>query len=233
MEPGNIAVATVTWCRSEAEERLLIRSLTLLAQSGLPVAVADRGTSRTFSAHLSTFPGFSVTIPSEQGLVAQVVASLERAADFARPFILYVEPDKELFFGTAMADFVRRAPAASDVGVILASRSDESFRTYPAMQRYTEGVINHLCAELIRSPGDYSYGPFVMNAALLPSMASLGPHLGWGWRHFTFLTAARQGFRVLHVTGEYPCPPDQRDEAATDRTHRLRQLSQNILGLLD
>jgi hypothetical protein len=101
------------------------------------------------------------------------------------------------------------------------------------MQRYTEGVINHLCGELIGAPGDYSYGPFLMNRALLPSLSSLAARLGWGWRHFAFLTAHRLGFRVQHVTGAYPCPPDQRHESTTERTHRLRQLSQNILGLID
>jgi hypothetical protein len=34
------------------------------------------------------------------------------------------------------------------------------------------------------------------------------------------------------VTGDYPCPPDQRVEDDAERTHRLRQLGENILGLI-
>lgn len=70
-----------------------------------------------------------------------------------------------------------------------------------------------------------------MNIELLPSVSGMEPHLGWGWRHFVFLAAHRHGLHVNHVTGDYPCPADERAEAEADRAHRLRQLSQNILGL--
>lgn len=232
MDADDVAVATVTWPRSADEEALLVRALGLLAHAGLPVAVADRGTSAAFTSCLERLR-FRVTVPAEPGLVAQVTATLAVAGAFGRRFILYVEPDKQLFFGERMSEFVRRAPDADDVGVVVAARSAESLETFPAMQRYTEGVINHLCGELIGVPGDYSYGPFLMNRALLPSLTSLPPRLGWGWRHFAFLTAHRLGYRVHHVSGDYPCPPDQRHESAPQRAHRLRQLSQNIRGLID
>jgi hypothetical protein len=233
MENSEVAVATITWARSPGEERRLGRSLGLLADSGLPVAVADRGTSAVFAERLRRLPGFSVTVPPAQGLVAQVQASFGLAATFGTPFILYVEPDKGLFFERRMSEFLRLAAGQSDVGIVLASRSAESFQTYPPMQRYTEGVINNLCAQRIGLAGDYSYGPFLMNRALLPHVAGQEHHLGWGWRHFVFLTARREGFRVVQVTDDYPCPPDQRCEDDAERTHRMRQLSQNILGLIE
>lgn len=232
MTPDKVAVATVTWARSASEEALLVRSLALLAGSGLPVAVADRGASATFGEALRSFAGFSITVPAEQGLAAQVEASLTLAARFRRPFVLYVEPDKETFFERGLRGFLRDAPDDSDVGVVLASRTDESYRTYPPMQRYTEGVINHLCEHLIGKAGDYSYGPFLMTSRMLPWLAGLDRSLGWGWRHFAFHTAHRHGLRVLHVDGDYPCPPDQRAEDDEERRHRLRQLGQNILGLI-
>ena len=233
METRDVAVATVTWARSAAEGDLLVRSLEVLAAAGLPVAVADRGTSASFAECLTRLPGVCVTVPAEQGLVAQVRASLATAAESGRRFILYVESDKEQFIGAGMHEFIRRAPDGHDVGVVLAARSPESVQTFPAMQRYTEGVIDYLAGELIGSVGDYSYGPFLMNSSLLPHLAGIEGRLGWGWRHFAFLTAHRRGLRVHHVSGDYPCPPDQRHESAADRTHRMRQLSQNILGLID
>lgn len=232
MTPDNVAVATVTWARSESEEALLARSLARLAEAGLPVAVADRGASASFGDALKRLPGFSITVPAEQGLAAQVEASIALAARFERPFILYVEPDKEIFFGPRMSDFLRRAPDGENVGVVLASRTEASYATYPPMQRYTESVINRLCTELIGEAGDYSYGPFLTNRVLLPSLSNLDRSLGWGWRHFAFHTAHRRGLRVVHIVDDYPCPPDQRAEDGADRTHRLRQLGQNILGLI-
>ena len=60
----------------------------------------------------------------------------------------------------------------------------------------------------------------------------VGGNLGWGWRHAVFHAAHRGGLRVEHVIDDYPCPPDQRVEDDAERTHRLRQLSDNIRGLI-
>ena len=200
------------------------------------MAVADAGRDSAFTEFLSRLPGFHVTVPSERGLVAQVTASIERAAAFNTPFILYTESDKALFFDRRMRAFITRAAElrqGRELGVALASRSGESFDTYPPMQRYTESVINRLCGERVGCPGDYSYGPFILSRALVPHLLGAKRHLGWGWRHFAFHTAHRLGLRVDHVTDEYPCPPDQRTEDDAERLHRLRQLSENILGLIE
>ena len=233
METGQVAVATITWARSAREEALLRGSLTRLAAAGLPLAIADRGTSAPFTSFLSTLDGTNVTVPQQPGLVPQVQASLALAARAGQPFILYTESDKEFFFEHRMQDFLRRAPAESDVGVVLASRSARSFQSFPPVQRYTESVINDLCGDLLRVRGDYSYGPFLLNEALLPAVAALEHRLGWGWRHATFLAAHRAGLQVIHVTDDYPCPEGQQSEDHAERVHRMRQLSQNILGLLD
>jgi hypothetical protein len=228
----DVAVATMTWARSAHEETLLRRSLELLAGAGLPIAIADTGTSATFTAFLKCLPGASITVPNDHGLVAQVQASIALAATFARPFIFYVEPDKTFFFEHRLRNFLRLVPDQPDLGVVLASRSDESFQTFPPMQRYTEGVINHLCAQFLGLDGDYSYGPFLISRALLPHVAAVKPDVGWGWRHSTFRAAHRVGLRVLHLIGDYPCPGDQRCEDDAERMHRIRQLAQNVAGLV-
>jgi hypothetical protein len=231
----SIAVATITLARTPGEDERLRRSLTRLAEANLQVAVADAGTNRDFTAFLTRLPGFHVTVPAARGLVAQVTAGMALAADFDTPYILYTEPDKELFFERGLRGFLRDATTrgdGEDAGVALASRSAESFSTYPAMQRYTEGVINDLCGELLGCAGDYSYGPFVVARALVPRLRAMRHDLGWGWRHFVFRAAHTLGFRVMHVTGDYPCPPDQRMEDDAERAHRLRQLSENIQGLI-
>jgi hypothetical protein len=174
---------------------------------------------------------FPVTQTENPDLVSQVQESIRRAADFGTPFVLYTESDKALFFELGLRDFVQRAPAEVEVGIVLAARSPESFETYPVMQRYTESVINHLCSEVIGVGGDYSYGPFLINHVLLPHLTHLHPRLGWGWRHSMFRAAHLAGLRVVHVVGDYPCPAEMSVEDANERTHRMRQLSQNILGL--
>ena len=232
MDDSQVAVATITWPRSTAEEVLLGRSLQSLGEVGLPVAVADRGTSAAFSHAVRQLPGFWVTIQSRPGLVAQVKASIALAATFDTPFILYAEPDKEGFFKNRLHDFLHRAPDADDVGVVIASRSDASFKTFPPMQRCTESIANNLCELRLGYPGDFLYGPFLMTRNLLPHVASVEDRVGWGWRLSTFVAAHRARLQVVGVTDDYRCPLGQRTENDTDRMHRVRQLSENILGLV-
>src|SRR3954468_16988167 len=168
MNADHVGVATISWARTDAEETLLRRSLERLAAMGMPVGVGDAGTRPSFRAFLERLPGVAVAIPPTRGLVPQVQASLALASTFDKPFTLYVEPDKALFFAGRMGVFLRRAPDDGGVGVVTPARSDRSMATFPPMQRYTEGVINHLCGERLGAAGDYSYGPFLIARVLLP-----------------------------------------------------------------
>lgn len=232
MDKNMVAVATITRARSPDEELVLRSSLQRLSETGLPVAVADGGSVTAFRDFIRTLPGFSVTVPDDPGLTAQVKASVTLAARRGTPFILYTEPDKEFFFGAPLAEFIRLAASDSDIGVVLASRDDQSMRTFPAMQRYTEAVINHLCAEILRCSRDYCYGPFLMNRTIAGVVADLPRDLGWGWRPFVFRAAQSHGLAITDVTSHYPCPPEGRSEDDDDRRHRMRQLSENVLGLI-
>jgi len=228
---GPVAVATITWARSALEEGLLRRSLTVLAATGLPIAIADRGTSVSFLEFLHGLPRVQV-ITTEEGLLAQVRASMAVASGFESPTILYTEPDKESFFRDRLGSYLTRALQLPEHRLVLAARSDDSFATYPPMQRYTEAVVNHLCGEMLGPRGDYSYGPFLVDPIVLRCLAGLEGSVGWGWRPAVFIAAARLGIPVHHVTADYPCPEEQRVEDAAERVHRMRQLAQNISGLL-
>ena len=220
------------WARDATEERLLFRSLNRLALCGYPVAIADRGTRPHFTDALRAIDGVHVTVPSTAGLVPQVQASVRLAATFTSRYLLYVEPDKEEFFVRRMGAFVHQAPDADDIGIVLASRSTRALETFPAMQQRTEGLFNSFCGDVIGIEGDYAYGPFLMHRTLLPHIFSLDADLGWGWRPATFLASKREGLRVVHVTDDHFCPADQLDEDAAERAHRVRQLRENIMGLL-
>jgi hypothetical protein len=199
----------------------------------LPIAVADKGRNSTFDAFLRRLRGATLTMPHRPGLVGQVQASVALAATFNKDSIFYTEPDKESFFADGMHSFLRRVPHEVDVGVAMPSRSDSSFASFPPMRRNTEGVIKHLWAQCMDVAGDYSDGPLLITRTLLPHIAVLPTHLGWGWRSSTCLAAHRAALRIIHVEGDHPCPPDQRGEDETDRIHRMRQSSQSILGLIE
>jgi hypothetical protein len=226
----DLTIFTVTWARDTAEEALLARALEPLVALGHPIIAADRTNTPSFTTTLTRL-GIRVASPSAPNLVAQVQAAAAAAAAFDARYLLYTEPDKELFFRTALPQFLANLRPDDDTGVVLAARTGGSLATFPPMQRYVERVVNTLCAELIGPPGDFSYGPFLMHRRLLSHVATVSPALGWGWRTSTFLAAHHSGQSLLHWVADLPCPPEQRGEDAAQRRHRLMQLAQNVSGL--
>jgi len=227
-----ICIATVTRARDEQEQQLLRKSLLLLADRGLSIVVADRDSGTGLRDFLASRSRVRLVSPRGPSLVGQIQASLGEAARTDAEFILYTESDKVLFFKDGLDDFIRRAALGDRTGAVLAARSEASFATFPPLQQFTERTINELCAKFIGAPGDYSYGPFLLHRALVPRVSAIPSDAGWGWRHFMFAAAARPGYRIRHIVGDYPCPPGQRDENEAERLHRVRQLQQNVRGLL-
>jgi Glycosyl transferase family 2 len=224
-------VCTVSLARDEREARLIHGTLEQLSHAGIPVVVADGGSPPDFVDAISALPHVSVVIPQQSGLVGQVQAAFAAARVRQAPFVLYLESDKALFAQQHLAGFLERACTDADVGAVLAGRSGRSFATFPALQRSTEARINEMTGTMIGRAGDYSYGPFLLNVRLVSNVDRLRPSLGWGWRHFMFGIAHRLGYRLMHVTGDYDCPMEQREEGEHERQHRERQLEQNIEGL--
>ena len=233
MEYKKVAVATMTWARDAAEERLLRESLPLLAASGAPVFVTDGGSGGPFLDFLRGLPNFRVLEAGTPGVWPQARSSIEAAADATSAgFILYTEPDKRDFFRDNLRGFISEAPADDDVGVVLASRSAESFNTFPEFQRHTETTVNRCCAEVLGVEADFTYGPFLLNRALVPHLDSAEDAVGWGWRPYAFGTARGLGYRIRHVERHLPCPPEQREDGEAERRYRIKQLGQNIQGLV-
>ena len=230
--PSRISVATVTLVREPGEEAVLRRSMAALAQLGWPVYVADGGSGTDFVSFVRSLPGVSTVNPDGAGLVGQVRGSLTAAARSGTQFVLYTESDKQQFFEQSLRSFIADAPLDASVGAVLAARTTPALETFPPMQRFAEGTINDLCREFLGVPGDYSYGPFLLESKLAAALGDVPDDAGWGWRHFVFAVAHRTGKRIVHVSDEYLCPQDQRDEDERERIHRLRQLGQNVNGLL-
>ena len=229
---ADICVATVTWARDTDEEELIRRALTTLSAAALPIVVADGGSGTSFVSSLRRVPHLTFAEPQSRGLVAQVKSSIAAAARLQHQFILYTESDKLMFFERKLESFLLGAPAADDVGVVISARDDESFASFPRTQRVTETAINALTGDFVHHPGDYSYGPFLLNRRLAGYLDPLPAEIGWGWRHYLFAVAARLGLRVVHVIDDLPCPPEPRVDDAKERGHRLKQLTQNVSGLL-
>jgi hypothetical protein len=225
-------VATMVWARDEVEDKLIRDSLTALSEQGFNVYATDAGSEQEFIEALENLPNVNVFKPDAKGLLPQIRKSLTEAAESGADFIFYTEPDKKHFFSEKLSDFLARAEVDEDTGIILVGRTKESFNTFPEFQQYTETVINNLCAEVTRAVADYTYGPFLVNRKLISSLESLENNIGWGWRSYLIAEAAKQGYRISQITGDYPCPLEQWDDAKADRIYRMKQLAEHIDGLV-
>jgi len=232
MDKNNLAIATISWARNAQEEQLLRESLPYLAALEIPVFITDGGSSPIFLDFLQSFPHFTVLEPEGKGVWAQARKSVQAAQAAGTQFIFYTEPDKGDFFRDYLPHFLFVEPIDSQTGILLASRSAAGYATFPAFQRTTETTINQCCAEIIGKAIDYTYGPFLLNATLVPYLNLVSEDIGWGWRPFMFGLAHRLQYAVTHVTNDFSCPEDQREDSPAERIYRMRQLNQNIQGLV-
>ena len=230
MTPREVAIATMTLARDTHERTRLLASVRELAKFGIPVFVTDGGSGADFVDAMKALPNLNVCEPCGEGLWPQVARSLRAAHATGAKFVLYTEPDKHDFFRTTLERFIADASGDAASGVVLASRSQADFATFPAFQQYTESVINRCCAELIGQAADYSYGPFLLAARIVPHLDGLEHAIAWGWRLYAFGISHRLGLHVEHAAAGRPCPADQRDNE--ERVYRMLQLAQSLHGIV-
>lgn len=232
MNRQELSIATMTLVRDDEEDQLLRTSMEALAAFGIPVYITDGGSPPSFLEFLRRFPHFTLVDAAANGLFAQVMHSLSAAYASGTPYILYTEPDKILFFQGGLSSFLDRAQPDEKTGILLASRSDAGFGSYPAFQQMTETAINNCCTEVTGRPLDYTYGPFLLNRRLVTYLGQVREDPGWGWRPYTFGVAHHLGLTLQEFRGDFHCPPGQQQDSPKERIYRMRQLEQNIRGIV-
>lgn len=229
MKANNLFIATISWARNEEEEKVLRAALKQLAELNVPVCITDGGSTDSFLQFLKSIPHFDVR--HAKGLWPQVKLSITTAVESGAKYIFYTEPDKLQFFSDHLKQMLD-AIQIEKTGVVLASRSTKGFSSFPAFQQMTETAINNCCKEIVGKEMDYCYGPFLFNSDLVPYLKLLNDNIGWGWRPFVFAVAHRLGFSVKNYEGGFTCPPDQQEDDQGERIYRMKQLTQNINGLV-
>ena len=227
----NIGIATIAWARNEEEENTLRSSLMQLAALNIPVYITDGGSSENFLSFLRGLAGF--TVFHARSLWPQAKTSITEAYKSGAEFIFYTEPDKEEFFSQHLQSMFEAINVEDKTGIVLVSRSKKGFDSFPFFQQMTETTINRCCAEIIGREADYCYGPFLLSSQLLPYLELLNENCGWGWRPFAFAIAHRLGLKVESYQGDFMCPADQRQDNQQERIYRMKQLAQNINGIVE
>lgn len=231
MDKHELAIATMCWARDENEEELLRRSLHQLSLLQIPVYITDGGSNLAFVNYIKSLDHFTVLAPEQPGLWAQVQASINAAKQATPKFILYTEPDKLDFF-KQLSGWLYQIDKTKDTGIMLAARTTEGFSSFPEFQQMTETTINNCCANVTSKNLDYTYGPFIFNTAILPHLQNIPDTIGWGWRPYAFIIAVRLGLHISAYSGNFFCPADQQHDDARERVYRMKQLAQNIEGVV-
>ena len=232
MNKDQLAIATITLARNEEEENLLRKALSELARMGLTTYITDGGSTENFKTFLKTFPNFKLADTTIAGVFAQARNSLNDAYNSGSPFILYTEPDKFDFFATSLNRCITEISVGTQTGIVNAARTEYAFQTFPAFQQMTETTINNCCAEVTGVSADFTYGPFLMNRDVVPQLRHITQDIGWGWRPYVFNIAKRMGLTICPYTGDFLCPSDQRKDNPAERIYRMRQLKENIDGIV-
>ncbi|MDQ3277904.1 MAG: hypothetical protein M3Q06_06240 [Bacteroidota bacterium] len=230
MDKTSLAIATIAWAQTKEEETLLLESLATLSRIGIPIFITDGGSSELFVEKLRQLP--NIALFTARGLWTQARQSISEACQSGAKTIFYTEPDKLQFFQRHLESFITNGQWDEKTGVLMASRSAKAFATFPPFQQLTESTINQCCQEITGVEGDYCYGPFLFDHRLVQSLDVLPETIGWGWRSFLFAAAHRLGFPVAASAGDFLCPGDQRTDDAVERIYRMKQLAQNIDGLV-
>lgn len=233
-----IVVAAPVWARDPAEEARLSAALETLSRSGLSILLADAGSPEPFLTAVVSLPGVEM-VPPAATPAPRLTGQIQRLLGAARSrsprpdWLLYVEPDKGSFFAEGLAEFATQARAHPEAGVIVASRDEASFATFPAYQHQVEANFNGIAAEWLDTGGaDLLYGPLLICGGLLDTLDAVTEDIGWGWRTYLFAVARRRGLPLVPWGARLPCPEDQRGEDnPASRRYRLQQMGQNITGL--
>ena len=230
-----MVVATITLARTQAQADQLYAALACLSQLELPIIVADGGSDRMFVDRLAALPHVQLAAQRQSetpGLVSQIQRALITAHGSGARDVFYTEPDKHWFFTHRLRDFLAYASNIPEDALVLAARDEASFATFPEGQQRTERMINDLCAATFGCVGDYTYGPLLIPAVLVPHVENVAADLGWGWRFWMMALAWRCKIPLRHAVADLPCPLDQRSEDdQASRIYRMEQLAQNVRGL--
>jgi hypothetical protein len=222
----------MTMARGADEEALIARALRHASEAGFTIVACDSGSRAEFVEDIRALPRTTVLLSPVRGLVAQITSAMAAAIDRGATRFFFADPDKDVFLERHATRFVEAARQNAD-SVHVAARTSRALATFPPIQQFTERTINTLTSDVVGVSGDYSYGPMLLPVDAAKYTLQAPERIGWGWRHFVLARARRAGIAVALHAGDYECPPAQRGDTDTERIHRLKQLAQNIDGLVE
>lgn len=241
MNRHKIVATTISLARSSQEEKRIQDSLKILSGKNLEaITIVDGGSSRDFISEIKKMPNVNLEIHPELSLQESIKKSLTIAKSYKPTAIFYTESDKKDFFKNNLEIFLDEALTIIEndpnFGIIIPSRTKESFSKFPAFQQYTENTINNLIGNFLdekNSHNDYCYGPRIISPKLITYIDKLPKNIGWGWLSFLLITSALLGKKNYTVQLNLPSPTEEFTEKEKIKLYRTKQLIDHAKGILE
>lgn len=223
-----MSCATLTFARSESEEKLIFDSLQILSKKVSCLVVVDGGSEIKFLRKIKKIPNIKLII-NHGTFIEQVKASLKEAVRRSN-VVLYTESDKKYFFSNSLEQFLTRSePYLLDdnFGIILPSRDKQSFLSFPKFQQQTEKFLNSTISHFLKKKLDYTYGPRIISRELVSYLDDVNKDITWGWMTYVLLKAYKNN-KTIHGVELYLPDINNQKEDSMNKIYRISQLEAHL-----
>lgn len=203
---SKMAVATVSWARTEEEKHLILATMKELDKLGLPVILTDQSDSKfPLFDDAKKLKNFQVFM--EDNLDSKVKNSLSKAAEIGE-IVFYTESDKLNFVRDHAKSFIDKS-LKNLSGISLAARLPKNFQKVPEYQMIMERFLADTFGFLSgKSFGGDFYGPRIIPSSLVKYLDQLDENIGFGWQAYLLAVAHRLNLPIKIFSFDVLSPDD-------------------------
>lgn len=224
-----IAITTTSWIRSNEENEIVLQTIKHLSLLNLPMVIVDRDSPVDSKDKIKKMPNVSF-FETNQGLQTQLIQSFKETAKLADN-LLYLHTDKLDFVKNYASDMIEKYLNLPTKGILIASRDEKSWDSYPPYQKKQEEYLNFFLGDYVGFRNDYIVGIFILPGFLVKYLDNIKGNIGWGIESYLYVIAKRLG---LHFDF-YPCTlsfPKDVDTEEKIKNYRLLINKWHIDGFL-
>jgi len=222
-----IAIATITWIRTDEERHVVLGTLEALSKLEVPIIVVDKS-SLEDKERIKSLRNVNLF---ESGSLTQQVFLAQRESAKVADYIFYLQSDKQDFAKSTvplMIEEYRRLPAK---GMFIPVRTKESLQTYPLFQKNQEEFLNMFISDYVGIENDYFAGPKIYPSNSVNYLDQLKGEIGWGIESFYYVLAKRLNMPFDFLECNIKAPKDIDNEQKT-RNYRLEITKWQLDGFL-
>jgi len=210
-----IAIATVTWIRTDEERHVVLNTLKVLNRIQVPIIVVDKSSPEDRKVIESLE---NVSLFESSSLTKQVFLAQTESAKIA-DCIFYLQSDKQDFAENTASLMVGEYKKLSSKGMLIPTRTPESLQTYPEFQKTQEEFLNIFISDYVGIENDYFAGPKIYPSSLVKYLGQLKGEVGWGIESFYYVLTKRLNMSFNFLECSIKAPNDVDDER---KTHNYR-----------